>query len=193
MDSPHFSVTAPVDVTRLVAQCKEKDLSFFKCFLFLAVHTANDIPEFRQRIRGNQVVEHDIAHPSYTSMSQDHLFTFTDVKFDPDPRIFFENAEKTEALVKSNATLVDQPGRDDYFFITSLPWISFTSFTHPMHYHPIDSVPRLCWGKYYKENGKVMLPFGVQAHHALVDGWHIGQYFKQLEEHLQLTTSIFSK
>ena len=191
MDYPHFNITAPVDVTKLVVYCKEKGLSFFKCILYLAVKTANDVPEFRQRIRADQVVEHNRVHPSYTSMSKDGVFTFTDVQFDPDPRVFFANTEKVEQIVKEEANLKDEPGRDDYLFITSIPWVSFTSFSHPIHMHPVDSVPRFSWGKYYPQYDRLLLPFSVQAHHALVDGVHVGQYFEGLERDLKEFSSWF--
>ncbi|MGD9556758.1 MAG: CatA-like O-acetyltransferase [Mangrovibacterium sp.] len=30
----------------------------------------------------------------------------------------------------------------------------------------------------------MLLPFSVQVHHALVDGFHVGEYFQKLQEYL---------
>ena len=48
--------------------------------------------------------------------------------------------------------------------------------------NPADSIPRIAWGKYFEENGKIKLPLSVQAHHSLVDGVHVGQYFNKVQE-----------
>jgi Chloramphenicol O-acetyltransferase len=48
--------------------------------------------------------------------------------------------------------------------------------------NPVDSIPRISWGKYFEEVGKIKLPLSVQAHHALVDGIHVGQFFNTFQE-----------
>jgi chloramphenicol O-acetyltransferase type A len=64
-----------------------------------------------------------------------------------------------------------------------IPWVSFTSFMHPMHLDPPDSVPRFAWGRFYKE-GKVMkMPLDVQVHHALMDGIHLGRFYSEVQNY----------
>jgi len=62
--------------------------------------------------------------------------------------------------------------------------VSFTSFAHPTHLHPVDSVPRLAWGKRFEEGGRLKMPLSVQGHHALMDGLHMGQYYERVQEYL---------
>ena len=38
--------------------------------------------------------------------------------------------------MKKDPSLEDEAGRDDYLFLTCLPWLSFTSVTHAMHLKP---------------------------------------------------------
>ena len=178
---PHFNICANVDITAVRKLAKDKGYSLFKCILYLTSRVANEIPEFRQRIRGNEVVEHESVHPSYTSMTEAKVFTFTDVYFDFDAEAFFQACEEKENEVKSEATLEDNPHRDDYLFITSIPWVHFTSFVHPIRIEGGDSVPRISWGKYVWHGEKLLLPLSVQAHHALVDGLHTGQYFEKMD------------
>jgi chloramphenicol O-acetyltransferase type A len=83
---------------------------------------------------------------------------------------------------KSNMNMRDESERDDLLYITSVPWVSFTGMTHPVQMKPVDSIPRISWGKYFEENGRVKLPLSVQVHHALMDGVHVGQYFIKLQE-----------
>lgn len=181
MDYPHFNVCAMTDVATLLPFCKSEGISLFRAVLYCACKAANAIPELRQRIRGEKVVEHDAVHPSYTSMTEQGVFSFTDVQYHPDSAMFFQNCDQQEAKVKSEASLEDDEHRDDYLFISCIPWIHFTSFQHPIHISGLDSVPRLSWGKYERKGKRVELPFSVQVHHAVADGWHVGEYFRLLQ------------
>lgn len=182
LDYPHFNVCAMVDVAALRRTSRQTAMPFFKAILYCAVRSANEVPELRQRIRGDSVVEHDVVHPSHTSMTEADVFSFTDVHYDVDPRAFLSACEAAEALVRDEAVLEDDPERDDYLFVTSLPWIHFTSFQHPVDIKNVDSVPRLTWGRAEPRGERLELPFCIQSHHALVDGAHIGEYFRLLQE-----------
>jgi len=81
--------------------------------------------------------------------------------------------------------LADEPGQDDLLFMTSLPWVSFTSMQHPIHMHPVDSVPRIAWGKFLQREGRTCMPVAVQVHHALMDGLHVGRYYQRVQELLE--------
>lgn len=181
LDYPHFNITAMVDIARLLPWVKENDYSIFRVILYFACRAANDIPEFRQRIRDGKIVQYESVHPSYTSMTDEGVFSFTDVQYVAEMDDFFANCAAQEAIVKAEASLKDDTHRDDYLFVSSLPWIHFTSFVHPVHISGLDSVPRFTWGKYQKEGERIALPFSVQVHHALADGAHVGEYFRLLQ------------
>ena len=182
MAMPHFNVCANVDITHLHRVVKEQKLSLFKMFLYVATRTANEIQEFRYRIREDGVVEHDVVHPSFTLLMSEDLFRFCEVKYTEDMQAFLAEAERRMDAEKDTLYLEDEPGRDDLLYMTCLPWVSFTSVQHPMSLDPNDSVPRFAWGKFFEENGRVKMPLGVQAHHALVDGVHVGKYFMRIQE-----------
>ncbi|WP_370574832.1 CatA-like O-acetyltransferase [Methanomethylovorans sp.] len=44
--------------------------------------------------------------------------------------------------------------------------------------------PYLTGGKYHEREGKLMMPFAVQVHHAFVDGIHIGKLADKLQRYL---------
>lgn len=181
-DYPHFNLCAPVDVTRLVPLVKEGGLSLTITLVYLLTQAANQIPEFRIRIRGQRVVEHEVVHPSTTLLVGEDLFSFCTIPFTLDFAAFTAQAVKNIEQVKQNLTLEDEPGRDDLLFMTGIPWVSFTGVAHPIHMHPVDSVPRIAWGKYMPEAGRLKMPLSVQVHHALMDGLHVGRYFQRLQE-----------
>lgn len=182
LDYPHFSVCGNIDITKFHRYIKEKEQPFFISVLYAATKTANNIKEFRYRMRGDKVAIHETIDPAFTIMTEDDVFSFCAAKFMDEFNDFKINASEEIERTKKNVTLEDEPGRDDFLFITSIPWISFTSVTHPIQMNPVDSVPRIAWGKYFEENGRIKLPISVQAHHALVDGVHVGKYFNTIQE-----------
>ncbi len=182
MDYPHFNLCFPLDITRLLAFCRNNGLSVTHSLLYLGARVANDIPEFRLRIRGNQVVEHERVHPSYTVLREDETFSFCTIDYTPDPALMFQRAAAQQQRVMAETVLEDEPGRDDFLFVSVIPWVSFTSFVHPVHMNPPGSEPRLSWGKFYGDGaGKTLLPYSVQLHHALADGLHIGKFAQGFE------------
>ena len=47
-----------------------------------------------------------------------------------------------------------------------------------------DSNPRFAWGKYREENGRTMLPMSLFINHALCDGLHVTQFYRNLDREL---------
>jgi len=183
-DHPHFGVCANVDLSEFQPFIKQSGISFTIALVYVITRAANAIPEFRHRIRGKAVVEHEIVHPSSTILIKEELFSFCDLEYREEFPVFAKKAAREIEYVKEHPALENIPGRDDMLYMTAIPWISFTGFMHPMQLHPADSVPRFAWGKYFEENGKLKLPLSAQEHHALMDGIHLGRFYENLQEYL---------
>jgi chloramphenicol O-acetyltransferase type A len=185
-DNPHFGLCANVDITRARAELKERGLPVTPALIYLLARAANAIPEFRHRIRGAgadaQVVEHEWAHPSPTVLPEDGLFSFCTIPFHPDPARFLPDAQARLQDAVRQPSLEDVPGADDLLYMTCIPWISFTGVQHPMHLRPVDSIPRIAWGRFFEEGGRLKMPLAVQGHHALMDGVHLGRYYALAQE-----------
>ena len=184
-DHPHFSMCANLELTAFHQHAKNSGVSFTVAFVYAIARAANSIPEFRQRIRSGRVVEHDIVSPSLTVLVDDDLFSFCTIPYCEAFTDFSDRATAMIAHVKEHPTLEDEPGRDDLLFMTALPWVSFTSFTHPMRLHPADSIPRFAWGKFFREGQMLKIPLSVQGHHALMDGLHMAKFYAKVEDYLQ--------
>ncbi len=184
MDCPHFNLCANVDITAFYPAVKQNALSFTVATVYVLARVANAVPEFRYRIRSSQVVEHEVVHPSTTLLTEGDLFSFCTIPYAESFAAFAARAAETIARIKTNPTLEDEPGQDDLLYMTGIPWVSFTGLMHPIHLHPVDSVPRIAWGKYFVEGDRIKMPLSVQAHHALMDGLHVGRYFEQVQESL---------
>ena len=181
LDYPYFNVCNNVDITGIYNYAIDRKLAFFQVSVYALSAAANMIPEFRCRIRRDKIVEHEKVHPSFTVLTDDKLFGFCEVEYCDDFDRFYQEATLQMQKAKKSPNLSDKPGRDDYLFMSCIPWIAFTSISHPVHLSPPDSVPRISWGKYVLENNRVVMPVSVQVHHGLADGYHTGEFFNNFE------------
>ena len=117
-----------------------------------------------------------------TVLAAGDIFSFCTIEYHHDFRKFAAAAAEMFDWLKENPTLHDAPGQDNLLFMTAIPWVSFTSFSHPMHLAQSDSVPRFAWGKIFEEGDSLKMPLDVQVHHALMDGLHVGRYYALVEE-----------
>jgi len=184
-DHPHFNMCANLELTAFHQSIRGRGWSFTVAFVYVIARAANAIPEFRQRIRAGKVVEHDIVSPSVTILVDDDLFSFCTIPYCESFADFADSATAMIAHVKKHPNLENDPGRDDLLFMTALPWVSFTSFMHPMQLHPADSIPRFAWGRFFKEGQQLKIPLSVQGHHALMDGIHMGRFYARVEDYMQ--------
>jgi chloramphenicol O-acetyltransferase type A len=186
MDYPQFNICMDIDVSNLLDYSKKNEISFYYSMIHAVTHVINDIEDFRYRIRDGKVVLHDLIHPSFTEMdaSKNDLFRLITPDFNKDINEFIAHAKECSLHQKDYFGIERLAGRDDLIYITCIPWISFTHISHTISFNKNDSVPRISWGKYFHRNGRTMLPFSVQVHHALLDGFHVGKYVNQLQDYL---------
>lgn len=185
LDFPYFSLTTDLDVTDWHQAAKAAGWPLYPTLVHAVTTAANAVEAFRWRIRGETVVCHDVLDPSFTVPWRDELFNFCTVRFVPELADFLArclpamaNAETAEAL-----NLADE-GRDDLVYLSCLPWLSFSSMTHPVHPSAGDSVPRIAWGRIHKHDGRLILPINLQLHHGLADGRHVAQFMQALKKAL---------
>ena len=187
---PFFSITTDIDITPLHKALKERSLSFTVGFVYLLARTANAVPEFRQRIREPEVIEHEVVHPGLTVLCEGDVFRFCFLRYlDNFERFAGAAAEGIEETRRAES-LGKAPGRDDLLYLTALPWFAFTGMTHPLLLDPSDSVPRIAWGRFEEKENLLIMPLNVQAHHALIDGIHIAKFIERLQELIQTADSI---
>lgn len=181
MAFPYLSLTADVDVTDLKAYASRSSHAFTVGLVFALARGANAVPALRQRLRGEEVVEFEIVHPSITVSSSKGRFTFCQLPYDERFEEFAEPAAKRIEGARRSPGLWTEEDRDDFLFMTALPWIAFTGMIHPVPLNPPDSVPRIAWGQYRDMGGRWRMPLNIQAHHALVDGAHVGAFYERVD------------
>jgi len=183
---PHFSLCANVDLTKFCPFVKQHEISFNIAAVYIITRAANAIPEFRQRIRAGKIIEHDLVHPSSTIMAKNEVFSFCTMEYKQDFLKFAVGASEEIAKVQKRPRLFEEnQERDDLLFMTAIPWVSFTSFMHPLQLDPVDSVPRFAWGKFFQDGENIKMPLSVQGHHAVMDGLHAGRFYAEVQDYFE--------
>ena len=83
-------------------------------------------------------------------------------------------------------------GRYDLIHYSTLPWIKFTSISHARKISRMDSIPQMVFGKYFKDGATSKMPFSIEVHHALIDGYHVAKYHEKFQDYLQYPDSILA-
>lgn len=184
MDFPHFNICADVDVTQTIHFCKHRNVSSSMYMIYLISRSANEIENFRYRIRDEKVCLHDRVDPAFTVLNDDELYYHCTVKYESDFERFEPLAIRQINISKNEKRLQDSKGRDDVLHMSCIPWLKFSGISHAIHFTPIDSIPRFYWGKYENQMGKIIMPVSVQVHHGLADGLHVAKLFELLQQYL---------
>ena len=189
-DIPTYSITSLVDITAFKPFVKELAHGFFVPFSFLLSKAVNAVPEFRHRIVDGNIREFERVHPGFTILQQDRTFAFCDsLHFDE----FAEYGPHAQEQIRRSREhpICDTGEKHHMFFISNLPWISFTAITHPFDQQNT-SIPIISMGKYFSQGGQLVMPIGVQVNHALVDGIHLGDFYNILNDFCANPSRCFS-
>lgn len=185
-----YGVNLNIDVTDLVKFSKETHTSFFINFLYVLVKSLNSIDEMKMRFLKDEAVMYDVCNPGITVLTKNDTFENVRFCYVDDYKKFYklarekiDQAKNEEVLTKDSYNLTDAWNE---YYITSLPWISFTGVTHPI---PDDVhsqvVPRICFGKYFLESDKYLVPFNITVSHIFVDGYHISKLINVINDNLK--------
>lgn len=194
---PHVNICVQIDITELWTNRACAGNSPTVILIYTITKAANRVPELRQRIRDEQIVEHEVVHPLITMLGDDDLFGVVTLTYDINFRTFASNAseilEKAKEGTSLHDFLHDQEGkfaRDDLLSITILPWLAFTSFAITRKPQQ-DCIPLLAFGKVQAMAERYLLPFFVNFHHALADGLHVARFIEYIEEEVHELAGSF--
>jgi chloramphenicol O-acetyltransferase type A len=145
---------------------------------FLISKAVNRVPELRHRPIEDELFEFDRVDPGFTVLLNDRTFSFCDSRYFEDFDEYRKYSIERINEVRANPDC-GTGDKHHMFFISNLPWFSFTSITHPYD-KKYGSIPVVSIGKYYEQNENLVIPIGIQVHHGLVDGIHVGDFYQHL-------------
>jgi chloramphenicol O-acetyltransferase type A len=179
-DIPFFSTSSHVDITNLKKFADKHGCGFFLSISFLITKSVNFVPELRQRIIDGDLFEFSRVDPGYTVLLEDETFSFCDSRYFDS---FDDYRKYSAAKIKEVKECPDQNFGEKHhmFFITNIPWFSFTSLVHPYD-KKYGYIPVVAIGKYFLQGNRLLVPIGIQVNHGLVDGIHVGKFYQQLSD-----------
>jgi len=182
MQCPYCSVTCEIDVSAARSFMKDSGIPSYVGMIYLVTKAANSVPELRLRIEGEAVYDHDVVHPSFTILSDGGQLYFCRTRYTDDPGAFIKHTREVMAQTKSAGECpLDSTGQD-VLYLSCLPWVHFTSVSHPMNLNSPDAIPRIVWGRFEAKENKTVMAVNLQVHHGLADGLHISQFMQALGE-----------
>lgn len=179
---PAFCVTFELDITKFHSRVREQHLSFTMALIYAVSKCANEIEEFRYRFVDGNVVLFDRIDTAFTYLDpESELFKVVQVEMTDSLEQYVVTASKKAVEQKEYFT---GPLGNDVFQFSPLPWVTYTHISHTNSGKQDTATPLFDWGKYFKQNGRLLLPFSIQAHHSFVDGLHIGRLADTLQKFL---------
>lgn len=183
---PYMGVTCQVDITAFMERVRREEAPFFLSLTYEILAAANAVPELRRRIESGRVVEYEACRCSCTVAKPDGAYAYCTLDGTLPREEYLETGRAALEAAKHGGTMAEDGEHGEFFFVSCVPWLRYTDMVQPTPF-PAFSNARLAWGKWTEENGRVSLPVTLVAHHALVDGIHLGRFYEELERRVSKT------
>lgn len=181
LQDPTFGLVSDLDVTRLYESAKSRKESFFVRYLHTCLKVINSIENFKYRIEDEKIAIYNSIHASATIAREDHTFGFSYIEFSEDFQEFYDNFKKEKERISNSKELFPPKYSLGCIHCSAIPWVSFTGHKEPVSGNQNDSVPQLAFGKIKDETNRKKMPVAINVNHALVDGYHVGQFFEKFQ------------
>ncbi len=183
-DDPYFAVTVDFDVAKAFSYAKEYKIPFFVVYLHACMKAINSVENFKYRIHDDKIVVHDVIHASATILREDHTFGFSFIHYHKNINQFYKNYKTEKRRILNTTNLFPKQDTDDCIYCSAMTWLNFTGHKEPYFGVKKESVPKLAFGKYVEKDTKLMMPVAIAVNHALVDGYHVGQFAEIFQKEL---------
>ncbi len=178
-EEPFFGVCVEVDCSKAYENAKKNEQSFFLKYLHASLVAANQVQPFKYRISEDEVWIFDQVNASPTINRPDGTFGFAYMDYFENFAEFSAAAQIEIQRVQNSTGLVPAGSGQNVIHYSSLPWLNFTAISHARSFSFKDSCPKISFGK-LSETKK--MPVSVHVHHALMDGFHVGQFVEVFQE-----------
>ncbi len=182
-EDPFFNIIANIEVSRLYTYCKQHKLSFLLACIYVALKALNEITEFKLRFKNGEVYVFDEVYMGSTILNEDTTFSFCYFQHQASIFEFDKHGKKLIASHKKGAILDSKEAILDVVHCSTFPWVSFTGIKHARKGDEgSKGIPKIVFGKLFNEGETKKIPFSVEAHHALVDGYHVALLFSKMQK-----------
>jgi chloramphenicol O-acetyltransferase type A len=191
--SPYLNLTWELKLADFSPYCQRLGISRFQWLIYNLCRSLMSIDAFMWRLdEEGKPVQVSTISPSYTVLNPQKNFNFTNFSYDSSWPLFLERSLRSKGEAEAaTRILVDEQGKLDYIFITTLPWMKFTSIQHPIFDPRRVHIPSFAFGAFEVLGPEISFPFSVQAHHGFVDGYHLHLLDLAMKKNLSDFSSVF--
>ena len=153
--------------------------------LYYLTTIVNRHVEFRIAFnKDNELGVYDEMLPCYTIFHKDtETFSNLWTVYCKDYEEFYKMYENDLRQYGNQKGMFGKPDvPDNCFTVSMIPWVSFEGFNLNLQKGYDYLLPIFTMGKYYEENGRILLPLAIQVHHAVCDGFHVCRFINELQE-----------
>lgn len=179
------SMTARIDVTDLQQFSKETNTKFYINFLYILAKVLNSRDDYRMGYlwQTDELICFDKINPTqYVFYNDTETCTPVYTNYFEDYRMFYDACLKDMEVAKQTREYsLDMANHPNWFDASYIPWISYDALNVELPDGHLYFQPIVNWGKYRKENGRLMMPISVRLNHAVADGYLIAKVFNLLE------------
>lgn len=158
--------------------------------LWFLTQAVNQLPEFRTALTDKGLGIYDRMHPAYTVFNKESKnFSGIWTEYSKNYRDFlraYEEDVRKYATATSYAPKLNRT--ENTFDVSMVPWLSFTAFDINVFDEGKYLLPIFTMGKFFEANDRRLLPLAIQVHHAVCDGYHVGQLIAILQEKIDSFT-----
>lgn len=183
-----ITITAEIEITKLINFCNENGLKFYPAMLYHVVKAVSGREEFKIGYSSKKelVVWEKVfpSHVIFNESSED--FTRIITQYDNCFEKFYTNVIEDIRENKDKRAFEVSYSYKNTFDVSCLPWLKYKSCDLHIYDDGTYLAPVITWGKYEKHKNKYALPLTMQIHHAVADGFHIAQFFADVEKSIQV-------
>lgn len=174
-------MTTKLDITKIIESKKK----LYPAMLYYLTTIVNRHVEFRIAFnKDNELGVYDEMLPCYTIFHKDtETFSNLWTVYCKDYEEFYKMYENDLRQYGNQKGMFGKPDvPDNCFTVSMIPWVSFEGFNLNLQKGYDYLLPIFTMGKYYEENGRILLPLAIQVHHAVCDGFHVCRFINELQE-----------
>ena len=183
-------MTARIDVTDLVEYSQKTKTKFYINFLYILTKVMNSREDYRMGYlwQTEELVCYDVINPTqYVFHDDTETFTLVYTEYCEGYAAFYSNAlQDVEQAKKTRDYGLDLEHHPNWFDASCIPWLSYDSLHVELPDGYLFFAPIVNWGKYRRENGRLLMPVTVRLNHAIADGYLVANVFRLLQQEMEL-------
>ena len=174
-----YSMQVELDITAL----RKRHVKLYPAMLFALTTIVNRHTEFRMSNENNQLGYFDTLIPCYTIFHADNE-TFSNLwtEYSENYLDFKKNYDNDIQVYGNKKGFMPKPNLpQNHFNVSMIPWTTFQAFQFNIKDGFDYLRPIFTMGKWVEKN-QIHLPFSMQVHHAVCDGFHACRFVNELQD-----------